>query len=123
MISLKILTPTLAEIMSVIWDEGRPMKRPEIQALMADKEWKAPTLNNFLNKLVVDGFLKLEHDRRDYVYYPLVSREDYLRFEVENKTRKVYGSIQNVLASFRPSEGYTDEYIQEIKDFIDKLYK
>ena len=109
--------------MSVFWDEGRPMKRTEIQALMADKDWKAPTLNNFLNKLVVDGFLRLEHNRRDYVYYPLVSREEYTRFEVENKTRKVYGSIQNVLAAFRPSEGYTDEYIEEIKEFINKLNK
>lgn len=64
---MKILSPAQTEIMLAIWEAGKPLKRSELQELLTEREWKTPTINTFLSKLVENGFLEIEHERRDYV--------------------------------------------------------
>ena len=119
---MNLLTETQAKVMGTIWEAGRPVKRSEIQQLLTDKEWKTPTLNTFLAKLVQLGFLRIEHDRKDYVYHVLVSRKDYLAYETEQRLKKLYGdSITHFLEAFCPVGETSKDNIKEIEAYLKKL--
>lgn len=119
---MKILSPAQTEIMLVIWDAEKPLKRSEIQALLTDKEWKTPTINTFLSKLVQSGFLDIEHERRDYVYHAIISKKEYLEYESNIRMKKLYGnSLENVLNTFCPNDTVTEKEIEEIERYLKKL--
>lgn len=122
---MKLLSSRQTEIMAVIWDAERPLKRSEIQQLLkeADREWKTPTLNTFLSKLVELGFIRYEHDRRDYVYHPVVEKKDYLEFEGLHRMKKLYGnSLSSALKVLCPVESASKEQIEELEQYL-KLLK
>ena len=111
--------------MAVIWDAGQPLKRSQIQQLLkeADREWKTPTLNTFLAKLVELGFLRYEHDRRDYVYHSVIKKEDYLVYEGQHRMKKLYGnSLGMVLDILFPVGEATDQQIEVLEQHL-KLLK
>ncbi|MBQ1302009.1 MAG: BlaI/MecI/CopY family transcriptional regulator [Firmicutes bacterium] len=119
---MNLLTETQARVMGTIWEADRPIKRSEIQSLLTDKEWKTPTLNTFLAKLVQLGFLRIEHDRKDYVYHVLISRKEYLAYETEQRLKKLYGnSIGDFLEAFCPVGNTSKEDIREIEAYLKKL--
>ena len=118
-----LLTPKQAEIMLTIWNAEKPLRRSEIQErLAAEREWKTPTLNGFLSKLVDMGFLEIEHQRRDYVYHPLISKETYLEFETNSRTKKFYGNFATgLLAAFSSHKPVTKEQIEEVERYLNHL--
>ena len=119
---MKILSPAQTEIMLAIWEAGKPLKRSELQELMTEREWKTPTINTFLSKLVENGFLEIEHERRDYVYHAVISKKEYLEYESSIRMKKLYGnSIENVLSAFCPNDTVTDKEIEEIEHYLKKL--
>ena len=117
-----LLTPKQAEIMLTIWNAEKPLKRSELQERMREREWKTPTLNGFLAKLVDMGFLEIEHQRRDYVYHPLISKEEYLEFETNARTKKFYGDFATgLLAAFTSHKPITKEQIEEVEQYLNHL--
>lgn len=116
---MKLLSSRQTEIMIAIWDAQRPLKRSEIQQLLTEREWKTPTLNTFLAKLVELGFLRIEHDRRDYVYHPLVSKKEYLALEGQERMKKLYGSsLETALGVLCPIGTATKEQIEALEQYL-----
>lgn len=119
---MKLLSTRQTEIMVAIWDAERPLKRSELQQLLTEREWKTPTLNTFLAKLVELGFLRIEHDRRDYVYHPLISKKEYLAEEGRTRMKKLYGnSLEMALGALCPVETATEEQIEELERYLKRL--
>ena len=117
-----LLTPKQAEILLTRWTAEQPLKRSELQERMTEREWKTPTLNGFLAKLVDMGFLEIEHQRRDYVYHPLISKEEYLEFETNTRTKKFYGDFATgLLAAFTSHKPITKEQIEEVEQYLNHL--
>ena len=121
---MKKLNSTQEEIMITIWNHGQPVKRAKLQELLTDKDWKTPSLNTVLARLVDLGYLRIEHDRKDYVYHTVISKEEYLKEESSQKMGRLYGdSLYNVLAAFRPVETATEKDIKEIEEYLKALKK
>ena len=119
---MNLLTETQARVMGTIWEADRPVKRSEIQKMLTDKEWKTPTLNTFLAKLVQLGFMRIEHDRKDYVYHIVIPKKEYLAYETEHRLKKLYGdSIGDFLEAFCPVGETSKEQIKEIEAYLKKL--
>ena len=82
---LKKLPDTEFEIMKVVWANEPPITTNMVmEQLGNEKGWKAPTVISLMKRMVNRGFLETEKDGKERIYFPLVSKEDYLKFETGN---------------------------------------
>ena len=67
------------EVMLAVWRCEPPVTTARLSRLIdPDRMWKTPTLISFLDRLKSRGFLSAEKTGREYVWKPLVSREEYV---------------------------------------------
>lgn len=85
LIMIKKLPDAEFEIMKVIWANEPPIfTNTVMEQLGNEKKWKAPTAISLLLRLVERGFLRTEKNGKERVYYPVVTKDDYLKFETQN---------------------------------------
>jgi predicted transcriptional regulator len=73
------------EIMKVVWANEPPITTNIVmEQLGNEKEWKAQTVITLLLRLVNHGFIRTEKNGKERTYYPIVCKEDYLKFESSN---------------------------------------
>jgi len=85
---MKKLPDTEFEIMKVVWANEPPITTNIIMEQLGKKRgWKAPTVISLMLRLVEKGFLRTEKNGKERTYFPLVAKEDYLKFETGNFMR------------------------------------
>ena len=98
MSSMKKLPDAEFEIMKVVWANEPPITTNMImEQLGNERKWKAPTVISLMLRLVERGFLRTEKNGKERTYFPLVDREDYLRFETGNFMKQYH---ENSFLSF-----------------------
>lgn len=119
MVKLKKLPDTEFAIMKVVWANEPPITTPIImEQLGKDKEWKIQTVVTLMLRLVECGFLRSEKHGKERSYYPLVSREDYLKFETGNFMRQYHdSSIFNLMNTLYDGKALADEDIDELLEW------
>ncbi len=66
--------------MNVVWANEPPITTNMVmEQLGNEKGWKAPTVISLMKRMVNRGFLETEKDGKERIYFPLVSKEDYLK--------------------------------------------
>lgn len=121
---MKHLSSSLLEIMMAIWAMDCPVSRNEVKEKVKHKEWKVTTFNTFLNRLVLHGFLKREDRGREYVYSPLITKEEYLKYEGEAILKTLYGgSVRNFMASMYQGGNLSENDLEEIQAYLQMLKK
>lgn len=84
----KKLPDTEFEIMKVVWANEPPITTNMVmEQLGNERGWKAPTVISLMLRMVEKGFLKTEKNGKERIYFPLVAKEDYLKFETDNFMR------------------------------------
>lgn len=113
---LKKLPDAEFDIMKVVWDHEPPMTTAIImEQLGKEKEWKIQTVVSLMLRLVERGFLRSEKHGKERHYYPLISREDYLRFETGNFMKQYHNSsIFNLMNTLYDDEALSDKDIDEL---------
>lgn len=94
------LTNTELEIMEVFWElnQGIPFKELlDYLNQKLGKGWKRQTLSTYLAHLQKLKLVKSNGQRKNYVYYPLCTKEEYLHRETKALIKKTYN---NSLAQF-----------------------
>lgn len=82
---MKKLPDAEFEIMQVIWKNTPPVTTNILmEQLGREKKWKAQTLISLLSRLIEREFLRTEKKGKERTYFPLVSKEEYLKFESSN---------------------------------------
>ena len=82
---IKRLPDAEFEIMKVIWANDPPITTGIImEQLGNERKWKAPTAISLLLRLVERGFIRTEKKGKERIYYPLINKDEYLRFETGN---------------------------------------
>lgn len=82
---IKKLPDAELEIMKVIWKNDPPITTHLLMTQLGNnKEWKAQTLISLLSRLEKREFLRTEKTGKERKYFPLVTKEDYLKFETLN---------------------------------------
>lgn len=80
-------------IMKVVWANDPPITTNMVmEQLGKERNWKAQTVISFMLRLVDRDFLRTEKDGKERVYYPLVSREAYLKYETDFFLRQYHES-------------------------------
>jgi predicted transcriptional regulator len=80
--TMKRLPEAEFEVMKSIWETDPPVTTSMLMERLGNhKNWQRQTLIALLLRLMDRGFLRSEKNSKERTYYPLVDREEYLRFE------------------------------------------
>lgn len=71
--------------MKLLWKE-EPLSTNEIIAKLSQQmQWSDQTIKTFLNRLHKKNAIRFEKSGRNYLYYPLISHDEYLKAENREK--------------------------------------
>lgn len=110
---MKKLPDAEFDIMKVVWANEPPITTPIImEQLGKNREWKIQTVVSLMLRLVERGFLRSEKYGKERSYYPLVRKEDYLKFETGNFMKQYHdSSLFNLINTLYDGKALTDEDI------------
>ncbi len=114
--SLKKLPDAEFDIMKVVWANEPPVTTTVIrEQLEKEKEWKIQTVVSLMLRLVERGFLRSEKHGKERLYYPLVAREEYLKFETGNFMKQYHdSSLFHLINTLYEDEALSDKDIDEL---------
>lgn len=110
------------EVMKIAWANDPPITANIIMEQLGNrKKWKAQTVNSLLLRLVKRGFLRTEKNGKERIYFPAVSREDYLKFETGNFLKQYHNnSFLNLVNTLYNDNSLTDEDIDELIRWLEE---
>ena len=118
---LKKLPDTEFEVMKVVWANDPPITTNIImEELGIERGWKAQTVNSLMRRLVGRGFLRSEKKGKERTYYPLISREEYLKFETGKFIEQYHNNSFLNLVNTLYDDALTDEDIDDLLQWVKK---
>jgi BlaI family penicillinase repressor len=117
---LKKLPDAEFEVMKVVWANDPPVTTNIVmEQLGKKKKWKAQTVISLMLRLVERGFLRTEKAGKERIYFPAVSKEDYLKFETENFIKQYHNnSLLNLVNTLYDDNSLTDKDVDELLRWI-----
>lgn len=114
--TMKKLPDAEFDIMKVVWANEPPITTNIVmKQLGKEREWKAQTVISLMLRLVERGFLHTEKKGKERTYFPLVNREDYLRFETGNFMKQYHeNSFLNLVNTLYNDKALADSDIDEL---------
>jgi predicted transcriptional regulator len=87
-----------------------------------EKEWKIQTVVSLMLRLTARGFLRSEKLGKERTYYPLISKEDYLKFETSNFIKNFHNnSFLNLVTTLYDDEALSNEDIDNLLKWVKEL--
>lgn len=122
---LKKLPDTEFEIMKVVWANEPPITTNIVmEQLGNEKKWKAPTVISLMLRLVERGFLRTEKKGKERIYYPEISKADYLKFETGDFMKLYHeNSFLSLVNTFYDGKELNDHDVEELENWIKDLKK
>lgn len=117
---MKKLPDAEFDIMKVVWANESPITTPIImEQLGKEKEWKIQTVVSLMLRLVERGFLRSEKHGKERTYFPLVNKEDYLKFETGNFMKQYHdSSLFHLINTLYDDEALTEQDIDELSKWV-----
>ena len=119
---MKKLPDAEFDIMKVVWANEPPVTTSVImEQLGNEKGWKAQTVISLMLRLTERGFLSTDKRGKERVYYPLISKEDYLKFETSNFMKQYHdNSFLDLVNTPYADKALTDRDIDELLQWAKK---
>ena len=113
---MKKLPDAEFDIMKVVWANEPPITSNIImQQLGNAREWKAQSAISLMLRLVERGFLRTEKNGKERTYFPLVNKDDYLKFETDNFVKQFHdNSFLNLVTTMYGGKPMSDDDIDEL---------
>ena len=117
---MKKLPDSEFEIMKVVWAHDPPITTEIImENLGNEKKWKKQTAFTLLNRLVERKFLNTEKQGKERLYFPLVNKEDYLKFETEKFMEQFHdNSFTSLVATLYGGQKLSNTDIAELEKLL-----
>jgi len=108
------------QIMKIIWSNPTPITSVKVESFMKDsKAWHISTVQTLIRRLVTRGFLSVDKSKKERLYSPLVTYDEYLRVETEVFKEKFYKqSLSSLIRAMYADEKPSDEDIAEIEQWF-----
>lgn len=112
------ISPAELPIMKVLWEKGE-LSSPKI---FEEIEGNVSTLKTLLKRLVDKGAVGTHQiNSRTYMYYPILSREDYINQERRGFLARVFdGSKNRMLLNFVKEEKISRSDIEKLLEMIEE---
>ena len=113
---LKKLPDAEFDIMKVVWSNEPPITTAEIMKQLGhQKKWVIQNVVTLMQRLTERGYLRSEKHGKERTYFPLVRKEDYLKFETENFMRQFHdNSFLNLVTTLYGDKPLTSKDIDEL---------
>lgn len=124
--TVKKLPDSEFEIMKAVWHSDEPVTSPmlteKLRLDLPEKDWKQQTVLTMLVRLEGKGFLRSDKAGKERNYYAVVSESEYLQVEAESFRKRFSGGrIGSLVKALYNDNDLTDEDINELKDWVNKL--
>lgn len=125
---MKINLPNISdsefEVMKIIWDKSPVKSKEIIECLSNKKDWNEQTIKTLINRLLKKGAISFEKEGRNYLYYPLIKKKDYIQKESKSFLQKFYdGSLNAMFSNFIKDKKLSKNDIEELKELLEKKDK
>ncbi|BCO19992.1 BlaI/MecI/CopY family transcriptional regulator [Alteromonas sp. McT4-15] len=112
------------EVLDVLWDDSPATSNQVVERLNKRKDWHEKTVKTLLGRLVKKEVVSFEKQQRQYLYYPLIAREDYTKKETSSFVSRLFkGKIAPMVAGFANQNELTKQDVSELKALIEKWEK
>ncbi|MCL1852746.1 MAG: BlaI/MecI/CopY family transcriptional regulator [Peptococcaceae bacterium] len=109
------------EIMTIIWEEGRPLTSTFIMEHLAGRAWALSTVMTVLARLCNKGFVHCDRSGGLNQYTAVISGAEYRERESQAFLKKAYGnSIANMVAALTDSGAVSDEEIDRLREILNR---
>lgn len=116
------LSSTEYEIMELFWREQTELTGLDIRSKYFRDEKAIQTVNTFLNRLMIKGYLDIRKESRQYIYHPTCSRLEYHQRLLNSNLEKNYGqSVAEFIASYCGKENPSEETLTAIEQWLQEL--
>ena len=91
-----------------------------MEKFIPERNWKTPTLISFLERLKNRGFLTAEKSGREYVYTPLVDRNEYVAELSRSFFERVHGgSVASLMEAVFSSREFGAREAEELLGWLE----
>lgn len=117
------LPDTEFEIMDYIWSLTPPVTTSMVMdKLGLEKGWKIQTVVTLFGRLTERGFLRVERGSgRERAFYPLISREEYLRMETETFVQRYHKNSFSSLLAALSADRLSEDDLDELSQWLDSM--
>ncbi|PRC90900.1 BlaI/MecI/CopY family transcriptional regulator [Solimicrobium silvestre] len=120
------MTITISEaesaVMKIFWDKNPLSCSDVVTALADEQDWQEPTVKTFLNRLLKKGALRSEKDGRRFLYWPVLTREQWLSSESDSMLKRLFGGqLAPFVAHFGAHKKLSKKEVAELKALIDRM--
>ena len=118
--TMKKLPDAEFDIMKVVWANEPPITTNIImQQLGNEREWKAQTVISLMLRLVERGFIRTEKTGKERTYFPLISKEEYLKFETGDFMERFHGnSFASLVATLYDGDKIKDSDLNQLAEWL-----
>ena len=120
MVITKRLPTAEFKIMKVVWENTPPITTNIIMVKLGNlEEWKVPTVISLMVRLINRGFLRTEKIGKERSYYPIISKEAYLKYETENFIKLYHDdSLVSFVNTFFDDKTLNDDDLIELLNWV-----
>lgn len=112
------------DVLDVIWDDNPVTANEVIERLNQRKNWHDKTVKTLLGRLVKKEVLSFEKQQRQYLYFPLIARDEYTKKETTNFVSRLFkGKITPMVAGFANQNTLSKQDVKELKALIEQWEK
>lgn len=108
------------KIMKVVWKNTPPITTSIVmKQLEEQEEWKLQTIISLMLRLIERNFLRTEKIGKERTYYPLITKEEYLKFETNIFIKQYHdNSLVSVVNAFFDGRKFKDSDLTQLLDWV-----
>ena len=107
------------EVLDVLWDDYPATSSDIVKRLNQKKPWHDKTVKTLLSRLVKKGVVDFDKAQRQYLYRPLIAREDYTKTEATSFVSRIFkGKVAPLVAGFANQNSLSQQDVDELKALI-----
>lgn len=119
----KELTKAEEELMHLLWQKEQASVK-ELVALYADPKPAINTVSTIIRILEQKGFVDHQAKGRGFIYFPIISKEDYKKFSLRKVMGSYFeGSLSKMVSFFVEKEQLNTNELNDILKIIEKNRK
>ena len=94
------VTEAESEVLAALWMGGPMSPTKLVEAVQARKHWGNATVKTLIGRLMRKKAIRSERDDGRLLYYPLITREAFLRGEVQGLVDRLFDGAPQKLGAF-----------------------
>jgi len=118
------ITDAELEIMRVLWANSICPSSEVVKQMADQMGWSPNTTRTLLSRLVQKeavGTTQEEGSKRNFLFHPIISEQEYLKSETKSFMKKLYGgALKPMLANFLQDKKLNAQEIEDLKALFDE---